>query len=88
MQAAVNAKAFGAVLDPIMQHIVNPVVGLMFGIAVLVFVYGVLQMVINGEDAEAKDNGKRSILWGLIGMLIMVSAWGIIYLIANTVKAF
>ena len=84
--AAVDMTQFGNVVNPIMSNIVNPIVWLMFAIATIVFVYGVLQMVMKGNDAEARSSGQKSILYGIIGMFIMLSAWGIIYLISNTVK--
>lgn len=84
--AAVDSAAFGKVLDPIIAHVVNPVIELMFVVAVIVFVYGVLQMVLHSNDAEAHKKGRMSILGGVAGMFIMMSAWGIIYLISNTIK--
>ncbi len=83
-QAAVDAQAFGNVLNPIIDHVVNPVVMLMFAIALVAFVYGVLQLVW-GDDSK-RDDAKRAIWMGVIGMFIMVSAWGIIHLVANTVN--
>lgn len=82
--AKVDAAAFGSVLDPIIANVVNPVVMLVFAVAIVVFVYGVFQVVWGGEEARKK--GKMSMIGGIIGMFIMMSAWGIIYLIANTVK--
>lgn len=83
-----NATAFGSVIGPIMANIVNPLIELAFAVALLVFVYGVLKMVMYPIDAEEHAKGKRSLLTGIIGMFIMFSAWGIINLIANTVKQF
>jgi large-conductance mechanosensitive channel len=77
--------AFGNVVNPIIDNIVYPIIQLLFGLAVLFFVYGVLQFVFRAEDSEARKTGKDTILWGSIGMFIMVSAWGIIYFISNTV---
>jgi uncharacterized membrane protein len=85
-QAAVDANKFGQVLDPIISNIINPVIWLMFGVAIVVFAYGVLQMVIHGADPEARKKGQMSILGGVIGMVIMLSAWGIVYLVSNTVR--
>jgi hypothetical protein len=45
-------------------------------------------MIWSGENEEARTRGKNSILGGTIGMMIMLSAWGIIYLVSNTVKGF
>lgn len=81
--AKVDANAFGSVLNPIISNIIQPIVGLMFAIAIVVFAYGVFQTVWGGE--EARKAGKLSMIGGIIGMFIMMSAWGIIYLISNTV---
>lgn len=84
--AAVDASALGKVLDPIISEVVYPIIEVLFGLAVLIFVYGVLQLVIRGDDQDARKTGKDTILWGSVGIFIMVSAWGIIYLISNTIK--
>lgn len=81
--AKVDANAFGRVIDPIISNIIQPIVELMFAVALIVFVYGVFQIVWGGE--EAREAGKKSMWGGLIGLFIMTSAWGIIYLIGNTV---
>lgn len=56
----------------------------MFAVALLVFVYGIFEF-ISSETADGKrDQGKKKILYGVIGMFIMFSAYGIIRLILNT----
>jgi large-conductance mechanosensitive channel len=84
--AAVDMTAFGRVVDPIISNIIYPIVGLMFGIAVLVFVYGVIQMIIHGNDPDSRKKSQNTMMYGVIGLFIMVSAWGIIWVISNTVK--
>ncbi len=87
--AAANMQQFTSnVLTPVIREIVNPIIWLMFGVATVVFIYGVLQMIIKGDDATAREAGQKSMLYGVIGMFIMVAAWGIVYLIGNTVKTF
>jgi hypothetical protein len=83
--AASTADAFGRAIEPILTHIVNPIVMLLFALAVVVFVYGIIEMLARGDDADARATGKRHMLGGVLGMFIMVSAWGIINVIANTV---
>jgi len=86
VEAAVDTTAFGNLVNPIISNIVYPAVQLLLGVAVVYFVYGVLQFVFGGDDATAREKGKSTILWGSVGIFIMVSAWGIIYLVSNTVK--
>ena len=85
-QAAVDMTAFGNLVNPLINIIVYPIVQLMFGLAVLYFVWGALQFVLHGSDEGAREKGKSTMLWGSVGIFIMVSAWGIIYLVSNTVK--
>ncbi|MDE1940643.1 MAG: hypothetical protein KGI66_00800 [Patescibacteria group bacterium] len=84
--ASVDMTAFGNVVDPIITNVVYPVLELLFGLAILIFVWGVLQLVLGGDDEEKRERGKSTIKWGTVGLFIMVSAWGIIYLVSNTVK--
>lgn len=71
-------------LNKINQFILNPLITLAFAVALLVFFFGIFQF-INSETADAKrDVGKRKIFYGLLGMFIMVSAFGLIRLILGT----
>jgi hypothetical protein len=83
-----DTSAFGRILDPIISNVVNPIVMLMFAIGLLVFAYGVFEMIWKGGDADARSKGKMHMLGGVIGMFVMLSAWGLINLVANTVKSF
>ena len=66
--------------------IVNPVILFMMALAAIVFIWGVAQFIYNvgeGEEGDIAD-GKQHILWGLIGLLIMVGVYGILHLVINT----
>jgi len=85
--AGLDVTSFGNAVSPIISNIISPIIALMFAVALVVFVYGGVMMIIKGDDAEARSNSKKALVGGIIGMFIMLSAWGFIYLIANTVKA-
>jgi len=84
--AQTDASKLGQFLDPIMTHIVNPLVMLLFAIGLLVFAYGIFEMIWQGGEAAAHEKGRNHMLGGLIGMFVMLSAWGLIYLVSNTIK--
>ncbi len=84
--ARVDMTAFGRVMDPIVDNIINPVIFLMFAVATIVFAYGIFEMIWKGGDPDARAQGRNHMIGGVIGMFIMLSAWGIINLIANTVN--
>lgn len=71
-------------LGKINQFILNPLILLFFGIASLVFFWGVFQFIFSETADDKRDEGKRKIFWGLFGMFIMISAFGLIHLILGT----
>jgi hypothetical protein len=64
--------------------IINPVILLGFAIALLVFLYGVFEFIRNGQSSDARATGGQHILWGVIGMFIMIAAGGIMNVICGT----
>jgi uncharacterized membrane protein len=83
--ARVDMGVFAKAIDPIVSNIINPVIGLLFVIGVVVFAYGIFEMIWKGGDPDARTVGRNHMIGGVIGMFIMLSAWGIINLIANTI---
>jgi len=71
-------------LNKIVEVIVNPIIFLMFAVALVVFLWGVAEFLRNSNDASGQSKGKSHILWGLIGMAIMVSAFAIIRVALGT----
>ena len=77
--------AVNSIVSKIVSNIVAPLVYGLFFLTMLIFVWGVFGLISKGDDPTARKEGQRHILWGVIGMLIMVSVYGIIRLIASTV---
>lgn len=64
--------------------VLNPVIILMFALALVYFLYGVTQFLLNPGESENRDTGKRHILWGLVGMLVMFGVYAILNIISGT----
>lgn len=71
-------------LNSVNEHILNPIIMLLFAIATLVFVYGIFQFINSASADSKRDEGKQKILWGLVGMFIMFGAYGLINVILGT----
>ena len=67
-----------------MEVFLAPLVLLMVAVALLVFIYGGFTYVINAENEQARDDGRRNMLYGVIGLFIMLSAYAIIWIFAAT----
>jgi len=75
--------AYGFVQD-FNRVILFPTIGLMSAIALLVFIFGCFQYVVHANDAAARTQGIKHITWGIIGLVVMLSAYTIMLLFANT----
>ena len=64
--------------------IIDPIILLLFALAFLVFLFGVVEMIWKSDNEEGKIKGRKHILWGLIGLFIMVAVLGIIQVLKNT----
>jgi uncharacterized membrane protein YuzA (DUF378 family) len=73
-------------LKNILDNIVNPIVTLMVGLAVVWFLWGVFQFVRNAESTEERKKGAMNMLWGIVGLFIMLAAYGIYNLIKGTIN--
>ena len=71
-------------MNSISRVILNPLITLLFALAVVYFIYGLAQYLLSPDNEEIRKTSKSHMLWGIIGMFIMVSVFGIINLITNT----
>jgi len=71
-------------LYKINQFILNPLVGLAFAIATVVFLFGIFQFIGSDMSDKGREDGKKKILYGLLGMFIMFAAYGLIRIVLGT----
>lgn len=63
--------------------ILNSVIPVIVSLGLVYFIWGVVQYVI-ADGEEAKKSGKDRIIYGIIGLAIIVSVWGIVNILAKT----
>ncbi len=68
-------------------NILNPLIALMFGLATAYFIFGVVKYVWDPDNEQAREEGRQSMIWGITGMVIMVSVFAIMRLILSTIGA-
>ena len=64
-------------------YILNPFIGFLFVLATILFLYGMARYYIAGSPAD-RVIGQRHMVWGLLGMFIMISVFGIMRIIIGT----
>lgn len=80
-QAATEAASFVAKLN---QIILFPLIALLLGVAFLVFIWGCAQYIIGATNPTSREQGMKHITFGIIGLVIMLSAWAILTIVTAT----
>ena len=73
-------------------YVINPLIQVGFVVALVVFIWGVVEYVrdkdggvVMGRRNQRGGDGASHIIWGLVGLLIMVSAFAIMSTLKNLI---
>jgi len=73
-----------AFVDKVNEVILFPLIILLTAVAVLVFMYGCFLYIARSDDPHAHEEGRQHILWGIIGLFVMLVAFTILSVAAGT----
>ena len=80
-KAVTEASSFVTDLNRV---ILFPLIALLLGIAFLVFIYGCAEYIFKSGSESARTDGIKHITWGIIGLVVMTTAWAILSLATGT----
>jgi len=74
------------ITDLILQinGIINVIIPFIVGLAVLVIIWGIFGYITGAGDEEKRGEAKQYIIWGVIGVFIMLSVWGLVNVVVNS----
>lgn len=78
--AATDAKS----LISVVTGILNALIPLFMIIATVVFLWGVIRYITAAGDEEKVKEARNFIIYGLIGLFVMVSVWGLVGVLVST----
>ncbi len=67
----------------VINRILATLIPIMITLAVVYFIWGVIQYTLT-TDEEAKKKARSKIIYGLIGLFLIVAFWGVVRLITTT----
>ena len=79
-----HVEAAKSIVSRIEDAILFPLMTLMMAVALLYFLWGLFQYVVNAGEGGAHEAARKHILGGVIGFVIMVSAYAILKIAAST----
>jgi ABC-type dipeptide/oligopeptide/nickel transport system permease subunit len=80
--AGYSAGGIEAVICKI-GSILNIIIPILIVLGVVYFVWGIVTYVIS-DDEEAKKAGTQRMIYGIIGLVVIVGMWGLVRIVTNT----
>lgn len=57
----------------------NYVYYLLMTLVLVVFFWGLARFILSAGDERGRTNGRSMMLWGIVGIFVLVSLWAIVY---------
>jgi len=67
----------------IISRILNTVIPILITLGVIFFIWGVIQYV-TAKDEEKQKEARQTMIYGIIGLFVIVSIWGLVGLLTKT----
>lgn len=83
--AGQHTVAAQSIVSRIENAILFPLMSFMLAVALLMFLWGMYEFVAGADSDTARATGKTHMLYGIIGMLVMISALAILKIAAGTI---
>lgn len=69
-----STSVFDAFIGKVEAQILEPIVALIALAAFLVFAWGLVEFIMGAGDEEKRRTGRRHMLWGIIGLVVVFGA--------------
>ncbi len=79
-----NIESIADVFDLAICILRRSVWPLLISVSVIVFITGVIKYIGSGDDSGAREEGRNFILYGLVGLFVIVSVWGLVGVLQGT----
>ena len=74
----------GEIVQQLYVVVVRPIMYFLIVLGIAVFVWGLIEFIASAGSDEGRQKGKQHIMWGLIGVTIMISVFGITSFVFNS----
>jgi hypothetical protein len=66
--------------------IINIISYLLIALAVIFIIWNVVMYIVKGGDPAAKSAAAGNVGWGIVGLAIILSIWGLVNILTNTFR--
>jgi heme/copper-type cytochrome/quinol oxidase subunit 4 len=64
----------------------NTFIEILIAFAVLYIIFNVVRFIMKADNPEERSNIGKAILWGIVGLFVILSIWGLVNILSNTFR--
>lgn len=83
LQTIILSMSGEQILSNVVTELFSPLYQAAVGVAILYFLYGVAKYVLDLNNPEKQTFGRSHLLWGMVGLFIILSVGGILSALNN-----
>jgi hypothetical protein len=81
-----EGKTFQELATDFITKVSEYVLQLLLALTVFMFLYGLMKYMFKGQGSDtARTEGRKLMLWGIIGIFVFTSVWSLVALFTNTI---
>lgn len=69
------------IIETVLSDVVNPFILLLMAVATVIMIYGIIELITSADNQNARKKGVQHMIWGIIGLTIMISAAGFLWIL-------
>jgi len=81
------SPTLGDIIRVTWNDAIRPAIIFLFVLATVVFIWGLIEFISSADSEEGRTRGKRNIIWGIVGMAIMLATGAIMTVLNNFFKS-
>lgn len=75
---------FKALVSFLIKSFLTPAATLLVAAAVVFFLWNIMQVIRNSDNAEELAKFKSKAVWGIVAIAVMVSLWGLVNFVTKS----
>ncbi len=69
-----------------LTNIGNVVIQVLIAFAVIYIIFQAIRYIMSGDKPEERNVIGKGILWGIVGLFVILSIWGLVRILTNTFR--
>lgn len=64
----------------------NTVITILIAFAVIYIIWNIIMFIVKADDPEGRKLKGQAILWGIVGLAVILSIWGLVAILRGTFR--